>query len=513
MATPQAQLADALETLKALQDAGKIAIRSRDLKRTERERLVRGGFLQPVIKGWYVPARPEEVGDGETTAWYASFWEFCGAYLEHRFGNKWCLSPEQSVLLHAENQTVPAQLLVRSPKASNNVTALMHGTSILELETEFPPAKDLKLIDGLRVLRLPEALVYSGPRLFTNHPADARAALALIRDASEILPALLEGSHSTVAGRLAGAFRNIGRTRIADDILKSMRTAGYRVTETNPFQDNLIITLNARERSPYINRIHTYWESMRSEIIDAFPAPPGIPKDKDAYLQQVDDIYVTDAYHSLSIEGYRVSAELIERVRSGSWNPDEIKADKNHRDAMAARGYWLAFGEVKKSLAKVLNNENAGDVADRDHGDWYRALFGPGVEAGIVRPSDLAGYRNNRVYIRNSMHVPLRHEAVLDCMPAFFDYLREEQHPAVRTVLGHWVFVYIHPYMDVNGRMGRFLMNVMLASGGYPWTVVPVERRAEYMQALESASVQGEIKPLAEFLAELSGDAHSGPAA
>jgi Fic family protein len=61
------------------------------------------------------------------------------------------------------------------------------------------------------------------------------------------------------------------------------------------------------------------------------------------------------------------------------------------------------------------------------------------------------------------------------CMPAFFDHLREEEHPGVRTVLGHWVFVYIHPYLDGNGRMGRFLMNVMLASGGYPWTVVPVD--------------------------------------
>jgi len=38
-------------------------------------------------------------------------------------------------------------------------------------------------------------------------------------------------------------------------------------------------------------------------------------------------------------------------------------------------------------------------------------------------------------------------------------------------VLGHFVFVYIHPYLDGNGRIGRFLMNLMLAAGGYPWTV------------------------------------------
>lgn len=63
------------------------------------------------------------------------------------------------------------------------------------------------------------------------------------------------------------------------------------------------------------------------------------------------------------------------------------------------------------------------------------------------------------------MHVPLNYEAVRDAMPAFFDHLREEKNSAVRVVLGYFVFVYIHPYMDGNGRMGRFLMNTMMAWG------------------------------------------------
>jgi Fic family protein len=94
-------------------------------------------------------------------------------------------------------------------------------------------------------------------------------------------------------------------------------------------------------------------------------------------------------------------------------------------------------------------------------------------------------------------------EAVRDLMPTFFDLLEEESDPAVRVVLGHFMFVYIHPYLDGNGRMGRFLMNVMLAAGGYPWTIVPLERRSDYMAALESASVGEDIKPFAKFLAGL----------
>lgn len=63
--------------------------------------------------------------------------------------------------------------------------------------------------------------------------------------------------------------------------------------------------------------------------------------------------------------------------------------------------------------------------------------------------------------------------------------------------------MYIHPYADGNGRMGRFLMNVMMAAAGFPWTVIPVERRDSYMAALEEASVRQNIGPFAAFLAQL----------
>jgi len=43
----------------------------------------------------------------------------------------------------------------------------------------------------------------------------------------------------------------------------------------------------------------------------------------------------------------------------------------------------------------------------------------------------------------------------------------------------------------------------MLASGGYPWTIIPVGERDIYMAALEAASVDGDISPFTDFLANL----------
>jgi hypothetical protein len=139
----------------------------------------------------------------------------------------------------------------------------------------------------------------------------------------------------------------------------------------------------------------------------------GLPRDKKAYMRLLEDIYQTDAYNSLSIEGYSATPKLIDRVRSGNWNPDRDQADRQQRDALAARGYWQAFQVVKSNVADIVRSANPGALARASHRDWYHELFAPCAVAGL--------------------------------------------------------------YPDGNARIARFLMNAMLASGGYPWTVVRIE--------------------------------------
>jgi len=502
VATPHERLAESLAELEKLQSDGKRVFRSDELSRVHRERLLRAGFLLQIVRGWLIASSPE-AAPGDSTPWFASFWEFCARYCAARFATKWHLSPEQSLLLQAENTVIPPQVIIYSPKGSNNSTSLLFGTSLFDLkEARSPAPEDLIVRDGLRLFALEAALIKVPEAFYAAKPIEARVALGSVREPSGLLRRLLDGGNSVVAGRLIGAFRRVGRVDVAEEIRATLVGAGYDIRETDPFVPGHDFGKLPPAVAPIVGRIHGIWEALRGTVLRVFPPSPGLPSDRRAYLRFVDEIYQTDAYNSLSIEGYRVTPALIERVRSGNWNPQSNEADRQSRDALAARGYWQAFQQVKRSVEEIIGGANAGTLVRSAHRDWYRELFQPSVAAGIIPATALAGYRNDFVFLRTSRYVPPRWEAVRDAMPALFDLLESESEPAVRAVLGHWLFGYIHPYMDGNGRMARFLMNAMLASGGYPWTIVRVEDRARYLQALDSASIDLDIEPFTSLLAE-----------
>lgn len=427
---------------------------------------------------------------------------FFAQYLSERFGEDRSLSPEQSLKLHAGDTTVPVQLLVRAPKAGNKKTDFPYNTCIFETRATVAYGDELVVKEGLRLFSVEEALTLVPESFFTANATDARTLLASMPDASALLARLLEGGHTRAAGRLAGAFRNIGNPLIADEVLSTMKAASHDVREFDPFAESVNFLNAGRTTSPHVHRIRLKWVAMRKEVIGRVPAARPMTDDGEAYLAAVDEIYVADAYHSLSIEGYRVSPEMIEKVRSGDWNPDAVKEDRAMKDALAARGYWEAFQVVRESARAVLEGQGPGETVERDLTAWYRALFAPSVAAGILNAAQLAGYRNGPVYIRDSRHVPMSVEAVRDCMPVFFELLKEETDPMARVALGHFIFVCIHPFRDGNGRMARFLMNVMLAAAGWPWTVIKVDDRHAYMDALEAASVREDIVPFARFLGD-----------
>ena len=145
-----------------------------------------------------------------------------------------------------------------------------------------------------------------------------------------------------------------------------MRSAGNVVNELNPFAAPLPTLLpGGRAESPYVQRLRLLWAAMREPIIQAFPASQDKPTDTEALLKEVEARYVSDAYHSLSIEGYRVTADLIEKIRNGNWNPDANAADQATRDAMAAKGYFETHKIVKEDLVRIVKGESGHRISPK----------------------------------------------------------------------------------------------------------------------------------------------------
>ncbi|HRV56362.1 MAG TPA: cell filamentation protein Fic, partial [Mangrovimonas sp.] len=186
--------------------------------------------------GWYIAVAHDEQA-GDSTSWYSSFWDFCARYLQERYEDDYCISAEQSLMLHAGNIAVPKQLIIRSTKGNNTATPLLYGTSLFVMKSPLPDKAEIETYNGVRVVNLVSSLIHSTPTLFEREPVDTRTALMMLRDASELLAYLLEGGHTKIAGRLAGAYRNIGNDKIADDIIKTMKAAGYDVRESDPFKE------------------------------------------------------------------------------------------------------------------------------------------------------------------------------------------------------------------------------------------------------------------------------------
>jgi hypothetical protein len=479
---------------------GSHVIHTSEISRNDRLLLIKQHWLDEIIRGWYLLVRPDIPG-GDSTAWYANFWDFLKIYLHFHYGSDYCLSAECSLDVHLGSTVIPKQLIIMALKGSGKPLQLPHEVSLLVYATSSALPEEREEIRGLQIMTLPYALCKVTPTYYQTSPQEAEIALRSLSSTSDLMRVILNYNFKSAAERLIGAYQHLGDVERARELKDSLLDMGFTLSEKNPFTEQSIKVVNNRFVSPHVARIHMMWDKLRPVVIAHFPQPPGLPKNAEEYLKQVAKKYAQDAYNSLSIEGYQVTKELIEKVMKAEWSPVDSFQDHQQNDALAARGYYEAHLLVKSSVEKILNGESPGQVIQNDLPLWFRKLFSPSVQAGILKASDLFGYRRNQVYIRQSRHTPPAKEHLGHLMEVLFERLKEEEHAGVRAILGHFIFVYIHPYMDGNGRIGRFLMNAMLASGGYPWTIVHVKYRSQYITALETASTVGDIIPFTEFIA------------
>ncbi len=110
-------------------------------------------------------------------------------------------------------------------------------------------------------------------------------------------------------------------------------------------------------------------------------------------------------------------------------------------------------------------------------------------------------FRTVQVFISGSRHplpTPSQIPSLMDEFLRWYQRNEEILHPVELAALVHQKFVFIHPFIDGNGRVGRLLMNLVLLRFGYPITIIPPLLRFEYIAALEKAHV--DTKDFVQFI-------------
>src|SRR5690606_5981917 len=118
----------------------------------------------------------------------------------------------------------------------------------------------------------------------------------------------------------------------------------------------------------------------------------------EAVLQSMNRGYQEDAYHSLTIEGYRVTREMIERVARNEWNPTVHSSDQARLQGAAIKGYSRAFQQVHSVVKEMLEEgTHPARIVSQNLLHWQELLFHNYREAGLQEPA--IGYRESFVYI------------------------------------------------------------------------------------------------------------------
>lgn len=120
-----------------------------------------------------------------------------------------------------------------------------------------------------------------------------------------------------------------------------------------------------------------------------------------------------------------------------------------------------------------------------------------------IDPGAAGEYRTEPVIITGSKYAVCKVDRIEAEMNKLFQWVaadRDKYHPVEFAAQLHKRFVFIHPFIDGNGRISRLLMNTALIQDSYILTVIPPVLRREYISLLERA--HKDDRPFIDFIAE-----------
>lgn len=203
----------------------------------------------------------------------------------------------------------------------------------------------------------------------------------------------------------------------------------------------------------------------------------------------LDSIRIELTYNSNAIEGNTLSLRETQLVLEGATPAGPVSHPL--REIYEARNHDRALRLVESWAA-----ERQGFVGPSE--DDLLAIHKEVLTD--IDPTNAGRYRTSRVFIAGTRFVPPSNLKFPSLLPLVIELSGDSAlHPVLRAAELHYNLVAIHPFADGNGRTARLMMNALLLATGFPLVVIEVERRAEYLRALDEAN-QGRVEVFGAFV-------------
>lgn len=201
----------------------------------------------------------------------------------------------------------------------------------------------------------------------------------------------------------------------------------------------------------------------------------------------VDALRVELTYHSNAIEGSTLTLRDTQLVLDGL-----TPANKSLREVYEARNHDRALRTVERWAEERSSRE---ELTERDILEIHALVMAD------IDHTHAGRFRSERVLIKGTRFVPPSPRRFAELIPLLLQRANASaKHPVIAAAELHYNFVAVHPFNDGNGRTARLLMNYCLLRHNMPITVVSVDRRSEYLSALEEANAS-RWQPFALFVA------------
>ncbi|XP_056448581.1 protein adenylyltransferase FICD-like [Gadus chalcogrammus] len=213
-----------------------------------------------------------------------------------------------------------------------------------------------------------------------------------------------------------------------------------------------------------------------------------IPKGNSALRRVMEETYYHHIYHTVAIEGNTLTLSEIRHIIETRY----AVPGKSLLEQSEAIGVDAAMKYINTTLLS-----RAGAIAVTDILEIHRRVL------GYADPVEGGRLRTSQVFVGH--HIPPHPQDLQRHMEELAQWLNSEEalqlHPVEYAALAHYKLVYVHPFVDGNGRTSRLLMNVVLMQARYPPITIRKEQRVEYYNALDTAN-EGDVRPFIRFIAK-----------